>query len=346
MKYKLLSVEKNNGWTNIGDYIQALAASQFLPSVDGYVNREELSQYDGEESVVIMNGWFMHFPNNWPPSKKIGPIFLSFHINKKASDKMLTNPGVTYLKENGPIGCRDLYTLNLLKQRGVESWFTGCLTLTLGNKYSSGEKKENVYFVDPCIPKPTKQDRVMRIVALLCHPFLVYKISKKLSSQGNHNSFRNRISRSSQFIRAYSKIFTKECLKNAKFIEHVSNRYDVWSNEEKLYEAEILIRLYSRAKFVVTSRLHCALPCLGLQTPVYFTQGGSCNEESDCRFVGITELFNKITVYSNSISCDFDYKGKLSETNIVANKKNWEPLAKDLSAKCTQLISNISKKND
>ena len=341
MKYKLLSVESGDRWTNIGDYIQALAASQYLPSIDGFVNREELSQYDGEECVVIMNGWFMHIPNNWPPSKKIRPIFLSFHINKEASEKMLANHGVTYLKENGPIGCRDRYTLSLLCQSGIESWFTGCLTLTLGNKYTSVEKKEKVFFVDPCIP--TSQDRIDRLVVLLRNPILVYKTSKKISNLLNRISFRNRLSISSQFIRLYSKMFTKDCLGNAVFITHVSSRYDVWSNEKKLYEAEKLIRLYSRAKFIVTSRLHCALPCLGLQTPVYFTQRVSCNEESDCRFDGITELFNKITVSSNNITSDFDYKGKLSETNIVANKTNWEPLAKALSTKCTQLISSISK---
>ena len=55
MKYKLLSVETANLKPNIGDYIQALAASQFLPTIDGFVNREELSQYDSEECIVIMN---------------------------------------------------------------------------------------------------------------------------------------------------------------------------------------------------------------------------------------------------------------------------------------------------
>ena len=340
MKYKLLSVETGNRWTNIGDYIQALAASQFLPSIDGFVNREELSQYDGEECVVIMNGWFMHVPNNWPPSKKIRPIFLSFHINKEASDKMLANHGVTYLKENGPIGCRDRYTLNLLRQREIESCFTGCLTLTLGNKYTSVEKKEKVYFVDPCIP--ISQNRMDRLAILLRNPFLVYKISKKLSTPGKHNSFRNRIYKSSQFIQYYSKIFTKECLGDAIFIMHENTNYSFMSDEERMNEAERLIRLYSRAIFVVTSRLHCALPCLGLQTPVYFTQRVSCSEKSDCRFDGLIELFNKMTVFSNNIICDFNYTGKLSEYNIVANKKNWEPLAMALTTKCTKLISNIS----
>lgn len=341
MKYKLLSVNTDDYQTNIGDYIQALAASLFLPSMDGFVNREELSHYDGEDCVVIMNGWFMHFPDNWPPSKNIHPIFLSFHINMIAMEKMLTHHGITYLKANEPIGCRDRHTLNSLKQKGIDSWFTGCLTLTLGEKYTSMGKKEHVYFVDPCIPS-TRQDRVKKVVTFLSHPFFVYKLSKKFHKQDNHDSLITRISKSSQFFRLYSKIFTKDCLEKAIFMTHEDTNYSTMSDEERINEADRLIRMYAHAIFVVTGRIHCALPCLGLQTPVYFTQGLSENEISSCRFDGLTELFNKMTLSSNNIICDFNYAGKLSESNIVENKKTWEPLAKAIAAKCTESICNFT----
>lgn len=325
--------------TNIGDYIQALAAYQFLPSMDGFVNREELSQYDGEECVVIMNGWFMHFPDNWPPSKNIHPIFLSFHISMIAMEKMLAHPSITYLKAHEPIGCRDLHTVNLLKQNGIDSWFTGCLTLTLGNKYASMGKKEHVYFVDPYIPNT---NRVKKAVAFLSHPFSVYKISKKLHKQENHYGLRARISRSTQFFRLYPKIFTKDCLENAIFLTHEDTNYSIMSDEERMNEADRLIRMYAHAKFVVTGRIHCALPCLGIQTPVYFTQGVSDSEISRCRFGGLTELFNKMTLSSDNIICDFNYAGKLSEANIVENKKTWVPLAKAITAKCAESICNFT----
>lgn len=41
MKYKLLAVSSEDQ-VNIGDYIQALASAQFLPSMDGFIQREEL----------------------------------------------------------------------------------------------------------------------------------------------------------------------------------------------------------------------------------------------------------------------------------------------------------------
>lgn len=57
--------------TNIGDYIQALASAQFLPHIDGFINREKLKDYKEEPCSVIMNGWYIHNPEQWPPSNKI-----------------------------------------------------------------------------------------------------------------------------------------------------------------------------------------------------------------------------------------------------------------------------------
>lgn len=83
MNYKLLSVS-TEGQVNIGDYIQALASKQFLPHLDGFIQREELKGYNEEECKVIMNGWYMHHPENWPPSNKIIPLYVAFHINSLA----------------------------------------------------------------------------------------------------------------------------------------------------------------------------------------------------------------------------------------------------------------------
>ena len=67
MNYKLLAVSKflNNSGVNIGDYVQAHASSQFIPQLDGLIDRdEELKDYDGIPCKVIMNCWYMHSPQN------------------------------------------------------------------------------------------------------------------------------------------------------------------------------------------------------------------------------------------------------------------------------------------
>ena len=343
MKYKLLSVNKDTLSTiNIGDYIQALAALQYLPSFDGFVNREELSQYDGDECIVIMNGWFMHSPDNWPPSKKIHPFFVSFHINWNVLSGMLTDSGIEYLKKNAPIGCRDLYTYNVLKEKGIESNFTGCLTLTLGNKYMLEERKNTIFFVDPYISNScTLLNKIKNLIILFSHPFIVYGISRKNIIVESSNSFIYRIAKSSQFFRLYSKVLSKDCFLNATYITHESTIYKPMSDDRRLYEAEMLVRMYAKAKFVVTSRLHCALPCLGLQTPVFFTMRDSGGNKNDCRYGGLTVLFNKMAISSNNVICRFEVCGKISEKNVVSNPQTYEPLAKALTIKCTSLINSV-----
>ena len=112
-----------------------------------------------------MNGWFMHkvetdagrskftnlpkrklFNNNidWPPPSNIKPIFISFHINNK---DMLDECYIPYYKMNEPIGCRDRSTSKYLTDRGVDAYFSGCLTLTLDNM-NKDCKEDTKYNVD------------------------------------------------------------------------------------------------------------------------------------------------------------------------------------------------------
>lgn len=152
MTYKLLAVSKfpNISGVNIGDYVQALASSQFLPHIDGFIDRDEdLKDYTGEPCKVIMNGWYMHLPQNWPPSDLIDPLFVAFHLNSGIKDVLLSSQSIAYLKSHQPIGCRDLNTLYLLSKNGVDVYFSGCMTLTLGEKYHSEEKEDKTYIVDP-----------------------------------------------------------------------------------------------------------------------------------------------------------------------------------------------------
>ena len=148
MKYKLLSVYSGTNTdesskTNIGDYVQALASLQFLPQLDGFVDRETLNTYNGEPCKVIMNGWFMHDCNNWPPSSSINPIFISFHLNVTAYKILEKKENIEYFQKYAPIGCRDTETVAILKRYGIDAFFSGCITLTLGNTYKNKNLNKN-----------------------------------------------------------------------------------------------------------------------------------------------------------------------------------------------------------
>ncbi len=43
---------------NIGDYVQTLAARQFLPTVSAVVDRDLLALYNGPKVNMIMNAWY------------------------------------------------------------------------------------------------------------------------------------------------------------------------------------------------------------------------------------------------------------------------------------------------
>lgn len=344
MKYKLLSLDsviKINHQTNIGDYIQALAASQFLPSIDGFIDRERLKSYDGEVCTVIMNGWFMHHPEQWPPSYNIHPLFLAFHINSLAKDALLSEDSIAYLKAHEPIGCRDRNTADMLTAKGINAYFSGCLTLTLGFKFKSTVRDGKYYFVDPCFyTKWTFATVLKNAFHYAAHFSDINRIARKYPSR---KSLLRKGMILTTFYREYRKVFSRRILLDAEYITQQSDIYNRFTTDEaRLKEAERLVGCYARAKMVVTSRIHCALPCLGLETPVLFTNDKNQSEASSCRFGGLTELFNTLVWNGQSLEADFSLSPVIDDDNIPQNLPSWKKLSENLITSCKRIaIGNV-----
>ncbi|MCF7560772.1 polysaccharide pyruvyl transferase family protein [Sabulilitoribacter multivorans] len=316
MKYGLLKYDENKRFFNVGDNIQSLAAKQFLPKVDVFLNREKLADYKGDKVKLIMNGWFTHNIHNWTPSDDISPIFVSFHMNNTAAPAMLSENGIAYLKKHEPIGCRDQFTVNILKEKGIDAYFTGCLTLTLDSyKVDDTERDDKIYIVDPLYsyPRPEKIFYNPKITLRNILNGTAFQLSKKRKHLKN-------------FI-------SDDLLNTAEFInqEPPSNTY---SDEEKFEMAETLLKKYAKAKLVITSRIHCALPCLALGTPVIFVNGFDSFVDS-CRFDGILELFNRIDINSKTgeFTSNFGLSGKVNKNTRVKNLEKHHDLAKALKEK-------------
>ncbi len=340
MKYKLLSVNTPGIRINIGDYIQALASAQFLPRIDGFVDREALDSYNDEDTKVVLNGWFMHKPEHWPPSKCIVPLFIAFHLNPFTNGKMLTSTGLEYFKSKEPIGCRDTYTRDLLLKNNIKAYFSGCVTLTLGRNFYTNNKEDKCYFVDPIVS--IKWNKLGLLKNLVLYFFLKYKIDKlspKISFGKRNKGIRRKV-RLVSFYLEYSKYFTDDTIFNAEYIEHESVDFSIKfpSDEMLLREAENLVRKYSRARLVVTSRIHCALPCLGLETPVIYIDGIT-DPRSATRLDGLKELFNVLKWDKNHLWADFNFTKKISISNPPQNKKSWKPLCDNIAQRITDFIS-------
>ena len=321
MKYALLKYDENKRFFNVGDNIQSLAAKQFLPKVDIYLNREELADYRGEKVKLIMNGWFTHNIHNWIPSEDIEPLFVSFHMNNTAAPYMLTEAGVEYLKKHEPIGCRDQYTADILKGKGIDAYFTGCLTTTLDSyKVDDSERGDDVFIVDPLYSYPRKEK-------------VFYNFKWTIRSILNGNIFK--LNKKSKHLRNF---LSKELLEKAIYVnqEPPSNTY---SHEEKFEMAEDLLKKYAKATLVITSRIHCALPCLALGTPVIFISGFDSFVDTS-RFDGIIDLFNRIDIDSNTgdFTANFSLNGKIDENTIIKNLGKHHTLADHLKETCRKFI--------
>ena len=128
MKFASVQYSKNN----IGDVIQILAASRFLPRIDAWCNRENLDAYQfPEPHKIILNGWYQHRTGHFFNDRGLLPLITSMHVAPSKADSFFTTKVLAFLKKNMPVGCRDTYTLNLMKSKGVDAYFSGCLTLTL-----------------------------------------------------------------------------------------------------------------------------------------------------------------------------------------------------------------------
>ena len=106
------------------------------------------------------------------------------------------------------------------------------------------------------------------------------------------------------------------------------------TREERFEIAEELLDKYAKAKLVITSRIHAALPCLALGTPVYFVNAGyssmfSLGNLGD-RFEGITNQFRIIEedvfpYSSSSLKDEFARRlGLYKNKDIKALDINWE----------------------
>ena len=253
-KYALLKY--SNG--NLGDEIQSIAARDFLPSLDHYIDRDYFNEFKNEDKTkILVHGWFTHNPENWPPvNNNIDPLFISFHISDSwgsSAEKMTNSASIKYYKEHEPIGCRDYNTLRLLEAKGVDSYFSGCITLTLKNRFKSRTNK--IYFVDvdkkarSLIPEKEKDN-----VIFLSHVGRLYQTHRR------------------------------EWFRSLLRSRHLRNRYVQY----RFNKAQEVIDLYAQAKLVVTSRLHCALPCLAFGTPLIFI----LKDPHDPRLEGLKELMN------------------------------------------------------
>lgn len=332
----LLVYEPDNlGLINIGDYVQSIAARQFIGNPDLYISREHLNEYTGQPLKLIANGWYMNLPQNWPPSQDIKPLFVALHINKLVENRFLKEDSLNYLKKHEPIGCRDYHTMHLLQSKGIDAYFSGCMTLTLGQSYQRSKfTPGKVFFTDVCNQSfPTLGFKLKCILNLLTKFNKIRKIKKRQEECGICNRLRS----VAAFYTSYSQLFEDEVLEEAIY-KTQQVKANGQTSASLFKDADELLIDYCSAQYVVTSRIHCALPCLAMGVPVLFVYDENAPIEHNCRLDGLIQLFHLILINGDKLASSIAAKKKISLETIFSNKPDFMQFSSGLIERCTDFI--------
>ncbi len=294
---------------NVGDDIQSLAAMRFLPRVDARPDRDRLPLYRFAGPLhVIANGFFLpdpvratvsrglkrvalglglerrmrsliagarrlelRLPPMWPPPPRLRMLWLSVHISAWAAPTLLAG---SYLRSQGPIGCRDRGTVRRLEEHGIPAWFSGCLTLTLPP--APGPRGDAIVLVDvPAVVRDALPKELRAQVLARTHVLLA-------------------------------------------------------GHRDRLGQARRLLETYRSARLVITSRLHCALPCLAFGTPVLFVHPSP----HDPRLGGLIELVRHCTPR------DFPrFARSIDWRNPAPNPERHHDLRRALASRCEAFVA-------
>lgn len=104
-------------------------------------------------------------------------------------------------------------------------------------------------------------------------------------------------------------------------------------HEPRMARAQALLALYGRARVVVTSRLHCALPCLALGTPVLFVR---IDPDLQRQQPGLELAHAASSADFLAGRIDFD------PDRPPPNPPGWQPLAADLERRCRAFVAATS----
>jgi hypothetical protein len=210
---------------NLGDHIQIISGLRMLSRLGveptRYIDRDNeirsvpgLDEEDGPVGILL-NGWFKSNRAEWPPHSKLVPLIVGFHIRLFQCPELLSNASIDFFRLHQPIGCRDVYTENLLRSKGIEAFTTNCLSLTFSRRIEYPMTQTEVFVV-------SRDERLKDYIPQSIGPYT--------------------------------------------FVDHYSGSSDFAANMKR---AEELLEAYrSRAKLMITTLLHCALPAIAMGIPV------------------------------------------------------------------------------
>jgi hypothetical protein len=140
---------------------------------------------------------------------------LGFHIRPFQCPELLSEISMEFFRRHQPIGCRDIYTEELLRLRGIDAFTSHCLSLTLPRRVENPDVQSEIFVV-------SRDERILSHMPNFVGPFT--------------------------------------------FVSHYTGSGDFASNTARA--TQLLDTYRSRARLIITTMLHCALPAMAMGIPV------------------------------------------------------------------------------
>ncbi len=281
---------------NIGDDIQGLAAEALLPKGSIPINRDLVSLFSHETKVsTILNGWYMCTKTISWTRKDIKAPEKSWPP-AAAIDPLLISIFFTPKFQSTAFNEEGIAYLKANGPVGARDHFT----------LKELEKRGIPCYFSGCLtltmdnPYTERED-------------VIYAVDIDDTSL------------------AYLKAHTKA---KVLAITHRVPKEIVLNEKQRKAYAEGLLNQYRKAKAVVTTRLHAALPCLAFETPVLLLQ----IDDKDHRFDGLKELVRSTTkedFVQGKTDFDFD--------NPSENPKGYLAIRSDLKKRVADWVAKKTK---
>jgi mannosyltransferase OCH1-like enzyme len=216
---------------NVGDHIQLLGLEDilrrqgFAPSVRLDRDRDlaggDWLQNAPENLPILINGWLMHRPAAWPPHPRLDATLFGVFFQIASAPHLVEQPALDYYSTRPAIGCRDPFTMNLLRNRGVDAYLSHCASMGLPRRLPD-QRQTETFVVAP--------DEAL-LTELRSDPGFMATIGD-----------------------------------DAVALSHYTDSADFEAN---IALARDLLETYrTRARLIVTTMLHCALPAIAMGIPV------------------------------------------------------------------------------
>jgi hypothetical protein len=240
------------GLNNAGDHIQSIATERLLPGISARYNRDSMGlAHTTVKSFLIMNGWFSHTPETCLPAS---PHIIPIFWGFHISNY---NNGWSYFSQNKIIDYLKKY-----EPIGCRDPYTADKLSSLGV----------TAFISKCLTLtlPIREEKPESDLIIIVDG--------------------DRVSQPNTLPVNKDKVFLPEYIKNEALI--LTHRiYPLQTEEKKRIYARHLLSVYKKASLIITTRLHCLLPCIAMGIPVIFI-----GDRNDYRVSWVSEL--GINIYS------------------------------------------------